>query len=100
MKGKDYLSRRDLLQIGGKPLVRKYVDKRGVARHVGISDSLKASQCLGDVVCCKRQLRAYTAAFGARVAGSFTECREVGRSGVKFGLGAGCAAGAQGGMLR
>ena len=47
VKGKDYLARGDLKQMCSKPLVKKYVDKRGVARHSGIRGTLKASQRLG-----------------------------------------------------
>ena len=33
-------------------LVRKYVDKRGKRRHVGVSDRLRSSQCLDSIVHC------------------------------------------------
>ena len=44
-----YLSRSDMLQLPGEPLVRKYVDARGIKRHAGIPDKLKNSQYLGSM---------------------------------------------------
>ena len=78
VKDRAYLSKADREQIkgAGKPLVRKYVDKRGKVRHSGISGNLKASQCLGVKLEKALRLRAYTAAFGARVASSFVQIRE------------------------
>ena len=38
------MSRSSMLQLPGEPLVRKYVDARGVQRHAGIPDKLKNSQ--------------------------------------------------------
>ena len=42
-----YLSRSDMLKLPGEPLVRKYVDARGIKRHAGIPDKLKNSQYWG-----------------------------------------------------
>ena len=43
------MSREDMAQLPGKPLVKKYVDKNGKARRVGIPDRLKESQPLGNL---------------------------------------------------
>ena len=32
-------------------LVRKYVDKRGQKRHVGVPEKLRKSQCLAVILC-------------------------------------------------
>jgi hypothetical protein len=40
------MSREALSALPGGPLVRKYTDKNGVARTVGLKDKLKASQLL------------------------------------------------------
>ena len=36
-----------MLKLGGKPLVKKYIDKYGRRRHVGIPENLRNSQNLG-----------------------------------------------------
>ena len=43
------MSREDMAQLPGKPLVKKYIDKNGKARRVGIPDRLKESQLLGNL---------------------------------------------------
>lgn len=41
------MSRKALQQLPGASLVKKYIDKGGKQRRVGIPDRLKQSQCLG-----------------------------------------------------
>lgn len=43
------MSREAMAQLPGKPLVKKYIDKHGTARRVGIPDRLKESQLLGNL---------------------------------------------------
>ncbi len=43
------MSREAMQQLPGKPLVKKYIDKNGTARRVGIPDRLKESQLLGNI---------------------------------------------------
>ena len=43
------MSREAMLQLKGEPLVRKYVDRNGVKRCVGLKDKLKASQILSHI---------------------------------------------------
>lgn len=45
-KAGGHMSREALSALPGGPLVRKYTDKNGVARTVGLKDKLKASQLL------------------------------------------------------
>ena len=40
------MSREEMKQCTGKPLVNKYTDSKGVKRHVGDKSNLKASQHL------------------------------------------------------
>ena len=81
------MSREALRMLPGssKGLVRKYIDKAGKRRHVGVPDKLKGSQCLAECIACHvlefavcvsvaiyiyvaADLRAYTAEFGECIA--------------------------------
>ena len=80
-----YLSREQLRSLPGVKdggLVKKYIDKSGKKRHVGVPSKLKQSQCLFCTLvfpvlwqyislssnCFALQLRAYTEAFGQYIA--------------------------------
>lgn len=49
-----HMSREALRMLPGssKGLVRKYIDKAGKRRHVGVPDKLKGSQCLAECIAC------------------------------------------------